>query len=1732
MSRLSSPLARLFGLGVLCLGVALGCGDGTAPLPPPAPKPLPDASLSRVEVSRAAQVLADGEDRVTVTVTVKQKDGAPMEGRTVRVEVSGDGNTVTQPAAKTDAEGRTTASVVSTRSGSKTVTASVDAEGGAVVLGTRPVVGFVAPRPTRLAFSATALSATAGAPIGALEVTLKDAKGRTVTGATDEVTLSLAAGPGDATLEGALTAHAVDGVVRFTEAVLKKAGTGYQLKAAAADLEGAASPTFTVAPAAAVSLEVTGLPAVATAGAAQSAQVTVRDGFGNVATNYAGTLAVTSSDATAALPAAHAFSAADAGRFTFTGITLKRAGPQSVSVRDGVVAALTSSQDVGVVAGEAAALAFSQVPGSASVRQTLSPVTVVLQDAYGNHAAVGAPVVKMGLANGAVGLAGVLEAAPVDGVASFTNLRVDREGGVQLLASADGLARATSGRFDVVDDFAPATPSLSVGASTPDSVTVTWLSVGDDGNEGQATSHELRYSDAPITTDAEFNAATPVSLVSPPAAPGSPESALIGNLLARHTYHVALRVTDDHGNSARSASLMVQTQDPAVTQLAFTAQPVNRAAGQTQPELRVELRDANGDVVPSSTAPVTLSLVGSPSVELATVSAVNGVAVFTGVRIDKAGTHHLSASANALTVQSAPFTIQAAEAHHLTLTGLVGPVTAGVANSVEVTLFDAFDNVATGYTGTVRFTSDDTEADLPNDYAFTEQDGGHHVFQGVVLFTAGPRQVTVADVANAQLTDTLEVEVGSDAADHLELSGLAADVTAGASNTLVFSARDRFGNLVTAYSGTVRFTSDDVQAVLPADFTFEPARDRGQHSFPVTLKSAGTHSVTVTEQGGTGRSVTANTRVAPAAASILRVMLSTTGPAAGEPVTATVTLYDAFENQARGYRGTVGFQVQEDARATLPGNYTFTETDEGRHTFNLTFATVGNSTFRVQDVAAPALQASEPITVQPGALAELRVARVAGPVVAGSGNFFVVTAHDGVGNVKTDYLGTVTSSTTDPNAVLPEPSYKYISADRGQHTFLVIHQTAGAQTVTFADAALNVSGTDAVTVEAAAPVRLAVLEAPETGSVLQVLAPLRVALRDNFGNTPHVTAPAVTVRLVGGPLGTTLGGTRTVSPVDGVAVFSDLTVDQEGPFRLVVETEDPSIAGTNVEVVITDDQAPASAPAFAATLDASRVAHLTWRATGDDTNDGVAHHYELRYSPDPIDAGNFGAALQVPTVLPQPAGTQEEATVQLPSQEATWYFGLRVVDNAGNASALVLTSVDVPGPCTGIVCPPRGAECAPDNRSRVTYAGACVVQQDGEPRCEYTPSQALCTGTNAVCFEGACDTAPPPAAGELAISEVMHTPSAGTAEYLELTSTVDGLRNITHLTVSFDNGAGGVESFAVQAPGDRPTIVRGHGTFVAASNVDEASNGGVPAQYSFAGGTFALGSSGRLTLKQGPTVVVDDLVYTAAFPQTTGRSMNLSSVVVGTAAHQHAWYWCDSSAALAGGDRGTPGQPNETCAVAIHPPVDYCAIQFPKTIGAPIQVDTPQSIYSQFYDDQITNRNQNGNDNFPFIAAELGYGTDASAPAGWTWVPAPYNATYSASGANNDETVGTLRIATPGSYLYGFRYRFTQGPAGAQDWVYCDQNGVVPAGGTPQYGTVTVSTPPPTPLGGSVPSGRRRQPRTQGGVLIHLGHHGRRGFPRLTWQWLRLGQQLPGLRHPRYAPAAELGEPDRAAVVH
>jgi hypothetical protein len=276
------------------------------------------------------------------------------------------------------------------------------------------------------------------------------------------------------------------------------------------------------------------------------------------------------------------------------------------------------------------------------------------------------------------------------------------------------------------------------------------------------------------------------------------------------------------------------------------------------------------------------------------------------------------------------------------------PYVAGTAHTVTVTAHDAYGNVATGYRGTIHFTSTDTKALLPANYTFTAANAGTHTFS-ITLKTAGSQGVRATDTVAATITGAkYGIVVTPAAAKTLVVSGLASPRTAGVAGIVTVTAHDAYGNVATGYTGTVTFTSTDTKATLPANYKFTAA-NAGTHTFSVTLKSAGNESVrardtvTSTITGGQYPIV-----VTAAAATTLTVSGLGSPRTHGTAGTITVTAHDAYGNTATGYTGTVTF-TSTDSYALLPANYKFTAANAGTHTFSVTLKTAGTQAVRARD---------------------------------------------------------------------------------------------------------------------------------------------------------------------------------------------------------------------------------------------------------------------------------------------------------------------------------------------------------------------------------------------------------------------------------------------------------------------------------------------------------------------------------------------------------------------------------------------------------------------------------------------------------------------------------------------------------------------------------------------------------------------------------------------------------------
>jgi hypothetical protein len=454
----------------------------------------------------------------------------------------------------------------------------------------------------------------------------------------------------------------------------------------------------------------------------------------------------------------------------------------------------------------------------------------------------------------------------------------------------------------------------------------------------------------------------------------------------------------------------------------------------------------------------------------------NGVHIFTAT-LCTAGTQSITATDTVnpnITGTQSGIIVNPGPATTLMVMGLPSPVIAGTPGTITVTAKDSCGNVATGYRGTVHFSSSDPRATLPADYTFTAADNGTHVFI-VTLCTVGPQSIAVADTANPGLTGTQSgIMVNPGPASTILVTGFPSPVVAGTTGTVTVTALDACGNVATGYTGTVTFSSSDPQAILPADSTLI----NGTGIFTATLATAGKQSLTATDRvNGSLSGTQSSILVTPEPKSRFVVTTSAANPdVAGTPFDVTVTAVDPYGNTDTNYRGTVTFSSGDPFGATLPGNYTFQPGDQGQVTFlgGATLYTAGTWDVTATDTST-GITGSAFVNVQ---AAPAVAFNVLAPANVASGTPFDVTviAVDLYGNTDTNYAGTIHFTTSDPDPGVALPAdYTFQASDAGMVTFSAAGGngmtliTLGDQSLTVTDAVSGITGSTTVTVASAGP---------------------------------------------------------------------------------------------------------------------------------------------------------------------------------------------------------------------------------------------------------------------------------------------------------------------------------------------------------------------------------------------------------------------------------------------------------------------------------------------------------------------------------------------------------------------------------------------------------------------------------------------------------------------------------------
>ena len=946
-------------------------------------------------------------------------------------------------------------------------------------------------------FRVTAPTTTTSGSVLPMTISAIDADGNVVPGfrgmvyiSSSDPLASTASGyafnPADAGIPYLFTA-ADAGSHSFTGAIRLVTGGDQTVKVSA--------PNMT---AASVNVNVTGqvkklefsAPAASVAGDSFSFTVRAVDTAGLTASGYSTKIHFTSNDPQAVLPADYTFTAEDAGVHTFTA-TLKTANQRFLSATE-VGGTINGGANITVSPLAASSLILAGGAGAIGVAR---PVTLQARDAFGNTATSYSGTVHFTSSDPLAVLPS--DTAFVNGSASV-NVKYLTVGS-QTLTATDISNAALTGT--TTSDATPPIansfrvsgyPSTVAGNSNTFKVTVI-------DTIGQTATG---FTGTVFFTSSDVQAGLPASYTFTTADAGVHNFA--ATLKTSGNQSIAVRDLSGTLNGSQSginvSSAAFSKFLLSVPNGADSKGHILVTAGETI-SLRVRATDAFGNSISNYAG----------TVGFASTDAFAGLPTAYSYTTADAGDHVFSVNLKTATVNGEIFSFTVTDLSNATalasITGfevvnadaatielaLPSNIVAGEAFSVKATAFDAFGNKAKNYFGTVRFATSSANASLPANYAFDSSDLGVHDFI-VSLNTAGTQSLSIIDASDATVFGTESGSVAPAAASALAVS-IGGAAVAGSPTTVTVRAVDAFGNTSTGYRGTVSFSSSDVQAGLPASYSFAN-NDNGQHTFAVTFKTAGAQSVS-SNDATNGFSGSASTNVQASSVAGSFVVSGFAATTAGVAKSFTVKVKDQFGNWTSSYVGTVTFS-SSDVQAGLPASYTFTAADAGSHTFSATLKTAGSQSITVRDsVTASALGTQSSIPVTAAAASSLAVTGFPA-TVAGVAKSFVVTAKDAFGNTSTGFQGSVTFASTDAKASLPA-AYTFVAADAGVHAFTATLKTAGSQSLTTRLSNGTMTGTQSgITITAAAAAAF-VLSGP-TNATQGASFKVTLTVRDAFGN--------------------------------------------------------------------------------------------------------------------------------------------------------------------------------------------------------------------------------------------------------------------------------------------------------------------------------------------------------------------------------------------------------------------------------------------------------------------------------------------------------------------------------------------------------------------------------------------------------------------------------------------------------
>ncbi|MBU8898627.1 S8 family serine peptidase [Corallococcus sp. M34] len=726
-----------------------------------------------------------------------------------------------------------------------------------------------------------------------------------------------------------------------------------------------ASANTTVVSGLAKSLAFTSTVGDAVAGTAFSpvVKVSIKDAFGNDVTSATNNIMLTLGGATGGTLSGTTTVAAVNGVATFSNLSINKVGTGYTLVATSAGLTDATSTAFNVTAGSTAKLAIRTQPSNGTAGAVLSPAfQVAIVDAFGN-ATHGTEQVTVTLTGGT--LSGTTTVAAVDGVATFSDLSIAKAGtGYTLVASSNGLPQVTSETF-----------AIAVGPAAK----LVLRAQPANGTSGAVLSPALQVA----VVDAFDNAVVDTRSITVALAGGTAGATLSGTTTVATAAGVATFGDLSINKAGTGYTLVASTSAlPNASSTAFNVaagaahhvaiaqQPSTVAAGSAiAPAVSVQVLDAVGNLVTQGGTVVTVALGNNPSggtlSGTTSVAAVNGVAAFSDLSINKVGTGYtLAVGGNGLTgATTAAFDVQPGAAAQLVFEqGPAAALASGEVFSARVAVLDAQGNKTHGTTQVSLSLANAAGATLRGNTVVNAVDGVA-TFTLLSVAKAGTGYMLKAEAAGAVAASSSAFRVNAPPATQLAFRAAPGNIQAGATlSTLEVEVLDGSGQRVT--EGTVHVTlalgANAAQGQLLG--TLEVDSVNGVATFKgVSLRKAGTGYTLVASASGVSSVTSAAFTVAPAAPARYTVTLAAT-TAAGQEISFSAAAFDAYDNACTQYTGAARV-TSTDGAAVLPSSVTFAAgvvTDA-----KVTFKTGGAQTLTLTDAAQASLTASAQTTVSP-----------------------------------------------------------------------------------------------------------------------------------------------------------------------------------------------------------------------------------------------------------------------------------------------------------------------------------------------------------------------------------------------------------------------------------------------------------------------------------------------------------------------------------------------------------------------------------------------------------------------------------------------------------------------------------------------------------------------------------------------------------------------------------------------